>query len=282
MTSTAVDLVNRAQTLISMPDTFLSVQQLMDSQTSTIVDFSNVVQLDPGLSGRLLRIANSSFFGFPTSIETTERALNLMGIAQLHDLVLASSVIQASSKLPITVLNKMDFWRDSIHCAVLCRMIAQKINILESGRLFVAGLLHQLGYLIICAEEPEKAAYILDKCRNDMTPRHLVEQEILGVDYAQVGVELMRQWDLSVLFQETTEYQNNPEKAPQFKREATIVHLAQQIVHQINDGKKGNSQALNVSPANLDLLSLDAEQIESIKQDSKEALVESMRLLLTS
>ena len=103
MTCTAADLAKKAQTLVSMPDTYLRIQQLMDSPTSTIKDFANVVQLDPAISARLLRIVNSAFFGFPSSIETTDRAMNLLGIVQLHDLVLASSAIQACSKLPIKI-----------------------------------------------------------------------------------------------------------------------------------------------------------------------------------
>lgn len=282
MTCTAADMAKKAQTLISMPDSYLRIQQLIDSPTSTIKDFANVVQLDPALSARILRIANSAFFGFPSSIESTDRAMNLLGIVQLHDLVLASSAIQACSKLPIKILNKMDFWRDSIHCAVLCRMIAQQSNILEIERLFVTGLLHQIGHLIICAELAEKAAFIIDKANETNVPRYLIEREILGFDYAQVGGELAKQWKLPLSFQETIAFQLEPEKAPQFAIETSIVHLAQQLVQQLNQQKKDPNTPLNASPYALDLIDIDPATLEEIKMASKENLIESMKLLLTN
>lgn len=282
MKRTAAELTTNIQTLISMPHVYLKVKQLINSPQSGINDFADVVQYDPGLSARILRIVNSSFFGFPNTIETLNHAINLLGIADLHDLVLANSAIQAFSKLPIEILNKLDFWRDSIHTAVLCRLLAQQCSVLESDRLFVAGLLHQLGYLIICAEEPEKTLVIIEQAKSQNVPRYIIEREIFGFDYAQVGGELLRQWKLPASFQETVAFHLEPDQAIEYPLETTIVHLAQKIVAQINDARTGVKSTLNIAPQILQLLNIDEQQIEAIKEESKPHLVESMKLFLTN
>jgi len=282
MDRSATNLVENIQTLISMPDVYLRVQELMNSHTSGINDFAEVIQYDPALAARILRITNSAFFGFPSKIESLSRAVNLLGMSQLHDLVLANSAIQAFSSLHIDTLNKLDFWRDSIHCGVLCRVIAQQTHVLEDERLFVAGLLHQLGYLIICVEMPDTALQIAEKAESQNIPRYLIEREMLGFDYAEVGGELLRKWKLPNSFQETVAFHTNPSKATEFPLETAIVHLAQKIVEQANKERKGIISPLDVAPEIWQLLDLDEQQVEQIKSDSKPHLVESMKLLLTN
>lgn len=282
MDRTATELVENIQTLVSMPEIYLRVQELINSHTSGINDFADVIQYDPALTARILRITNSAFFGFPSKIESLSRAVNLLGMSQLHDLILANSAIQAFSKLQIEILNKLDFWRDSIHCGVLCRMLAQQTHVLENERLFVAGLLHQLGYLIICVEEPDKALQIIEKSEIQGIPRYLVEREILGFDYAQVGGELLKKWKLPNAFQETVALHTEPGKAIEFPLETAIVHLAQKIVQQANKERQGIISQLEVAPEIWQLLNIDAQQVDQIKTESKPYLVESMKLMLTS
>ncbi|MEH6503316.1 MAG: HDOD domain-containing protein [Cycloclasticus sp.] len=281
MQRTASDLVENIHSLISMPEVYLRVQQLTESPTSSINDFAKVIQFDPALSARILSISNSSFFGFPAKIETLDRAVNLLGISQIHDLVLASSAIQFFSTVEINVLNKMDFWRDSIHCAVLCRMLAQQANILENERLFVAGLLHQLGYLVICLEEPQTVLRIIEKSEKDQKPRYLIEREILGFDYAQVSGALLRKWKLPAAFHEIVEFHIEPSKGTQFPLETLILHIAQRLVEKTNQERKGIIAPLDIPPETLELLNLDEHQLGKLKNESNQHLIESMKLLLT-
>ena len=150
----------------------------------------------------------------------------------------------------------------------------------ETERLFVAGLLHQLGYLVICLEESQTALRIIEKAEKDQQPRYLIEREILGFDYAEVSGELLRKWKLPAIFHETVEFHIEPSKGTQFPLETLILHIAQRLVQKTNQERKGIIGPLDIPTEKLELLNLDEHQLGEIKNESNQHLMESMKLLL--
>jgi len=223
---TPEDLVSRTADLVSLPDIYIRLKTVVDDPESSMADVADVVANDPALTARLLKIANSPYFGFPAKITTVARATSLLGTQQIHDLVLATTVAEAFSGIPSELISMQDFWSNSIRCGLLCRRLAQECNVLDSERLFVEGLLHDVGHLIMYQGLPEASAAALLESQQQDKPLFLVERELIGCDYAQVGSALMRSWHFPPGLIESVRYQNEPARAEDFPLEVAIMHIA--------------------------------------------------------
>ena len=128
----------------------------MYDKTSCLNDFAAVVNTDPGLTASVLKIVNSAFYGFPRQIEDIGRALNLIGIGQLNSLAVSLLSVK-SLKLSNDIEPLTTFWRRSIYCGVLSRLMARNLNLKNEESLFVVGLLHEIGRLILFHEYPKES-----------------------------------------------------------------------------------------------------------------------------
>ncbi len=211
--------------LISLPEVYLKLRRLMDDPDSDIYDFAEVISVDPNLSVRLLRIVNSAYYGFPEPVESISRSINLLGIAQLHNLVLGISAI-SSLELPNDIQPLDTFWRNSLFSAVLARLLAERIKLAGSEHMFIAGLLHDIGHLVLYSKFPLQAIAAGKIAEQQGKEIHEAELKVLGCHYGDVGAMLMVNWNLSGNLQNITRNQPNPAAASEKQLEATLVHLA--------------------------------------------------------
>lgn len=121
MPFTAKDLVSAVSDILSLPETVLRVNEMVDDPQSSAADIGEVIRQDPGLTARLLRIANSPFYGFPSRIDSVPIAITVIGTDQLRDLLLATSAIQVFSDFPNEIVSMETFWRHSLRCAIIAR-----------------------------------------------------------------------------------------------------------------------------------------------------------------
>ena len=124
---TMSELVEDSRSLISLPEVYVRLRQVMDAPDSSMEDVAKVIALDPALTARLLRIANSALYNFPAQIETLSRAVNILGLRQVHDLVLATSVAKAFNGLPNELMDMKTFWYRSIYRGFLAREFATAV-----------------------------------------------------------------------------------------------------------------------------------------------------------
>ena len=182
---TPAELVVDTVKLVSLPAVYLRARELMADANVPLRRVGEVIAADPGLTARLLRIANSAYFGFTARIETASRAVTILGTQQVHDLLLATSLANAFSDTDSDVLDMHAFWHDSVRCALAARLIAARCNVLDSERLFVEGLLHDIGHLVMFDKLPALTHEAMVQARHEGTPLHEVERELLGFDYSR-------------------------------------------------------------------------------------------------
>jgi len=191
---------------------------------------AEIIEKDPGVTARLLKIVNSAFFGFPSQISTVTRAITVVGIRELRDLVLATTVLELFNGLPNDLISMKSFWHQSLRCAVLSKVFAsyhQNKNTIES--IFIGGLLHEVGHLIIYSKLPELAREALSMHKFSAVGIDEAERQVIGFDYAAVGGELARAWKLPQVLQEVIEFHVQPEQAGEYRVEAAIVHIASKV-----------------------------------------------------
>ncbi len=211
--------------LISLPEIYLKVRRLLEDEAADIEDFAEVVVVDPNLSARLLRVVNSSYYGFPEPVESLSRALNLVGLDQLHSMVLGVSAV-SSLDLPNDILPLKPFWHGSLYCGVLTRLMADRLKLERSDRLFVAGLLHDVGSLVLCAKFPDHAREAIRLSVQAREPVHEIQRQMLDHHYGDIGAMLMANWNLSPELQTLIRFQPEPEAAPALRVETALLHFA--------------------------------------------------------
>lgn len=224
------DLVTSVANTITLPDVYQHIRNLVVTPNAQIDDFVQVINRDPALATRIIKMANSRFFGYSREVGTLKQAISLIGVMQLHDLLLSSLAVRAFSSIPADIIDQEVFWRSCIYCGITARLLAKKCNLPASERLFTSSLLHEIGHLLMYAKHPEQTQEILYLFEQSNKPLYMLEREAFGYDYAQAGSELMRQWQLPETYCDITFYHTEPEKVESDKIEIKIVSFARSIM----------------------------------------------------
>ena len=230
----ARELIHDHLELLSLPEVCLRIQQLAEDPHADMVEFSQLVSQDPALTTRLLKLVNSAYYGFPGRIDTLSRAVNLVGIAELRNLTLAMGAMKVFGGLENERFDMLGFWRHSVHCALLARLLAKRAHVLHAERLFIAGLLHDVGRLLIFSLLPESGARIQQHVAAG-EPVSEAERSELGYDHADAGYQLLDSWKLPPALCIAVAFHHRPQAAEQARLEASLVYLANRIALQVED-----------------------------------------------
>ena len=224
--------------LPEIPSVVFELKQVVENPKSSAEHIARVVSRSPSLTAVLLKIVNSSFYGLPSKISTVTHAVSLIGTQEISVLALGIFVLSIFKKIPKETIDMQSFLRHSLVCGLLSRVFAAHKNIPQTEQLFVSGLLHDLGRLLLYIYFPDESRHVLAHSRNRNKLLYQEEKDYLGCDHAQIGVQLMKQWQLPLILENNVLYHHNPSEAQQ-PVPATIVHLADIIVNSLGIGSSG-------------------------------------------
>lgn len=226
------ELVQGNVQLLSLPEVCLRIQQLADDPYADISEFAQLVAQDPALTTRLLKLVNSAYFGCSGRVDTVSRAVNLVGIAELRNITLAMAALEVFGGFEHEHFDLLGYWRHSVYTALTARCLARRAGVLHAERLFTAGLLHDIGRLLIFNLLPESAARIRQRTDQGMDACE-AERAELGFDHAEAGSALLELWRLPKELCITVALHHAPETAPAARLETAAVHIANQITRQV-------------------------------------------------
>ena len=232
----------------SLPTIFHHLDAAVNNPRTSMRQVAEIISTDQSLSARLLKLVNSAFFGFPSRIETITHAVTIVGIKQLRDLALATSIIQMFRGIPIALLNPKSFWTHSIACGTAARILAAYHQESNVERFFVAGLLHDIGHLLLYRHKAEEAKEALLRCVEGGKILYQVEREVMGVDHAEVGGEMLTFWKLPPSLAEAVRFHHVPSRASRFPLECSIVHLGDLIANALQIGTSGERHVPPLEP----------------------------------
>ncbi len=259
------EILSGSPDIVSPPEIFLKVSEILDDPTKNAYDAGRIIETDPGLTSRLLKIVNSALFGFPTKIDTISRALPIIGVIQLRHLVLATVIIDRFANLPSKIPSIREFWQQSVQCALYSREIAHiHAQSIEPSVLFVCGLLHNIGCLLIYYREPELANAAIEYAFDHKLPNYMGEQHILGFDRFEIGGELAKLWQLPDIIEITIRNHEIPNTSKDYKLETSIVSFSDQIIRASQTMQHNDEFPIFYTAEQLSQLKLSPELISSI------------------
>jgi putative nucleotidyltransferase with HDIG domain len=277
-----VALLDDVEGLVSPPGVCLRLFELIHAPTTGVKDIAAVVGVDPNLTSRLLRLANSSFYNFARKIDTISRAVAVIGTAELYQLVLSVSAVKTFSSIPNELVKMDTFWRHSVYTGLLARALAIRINVLHPERLFVSGLMHDIGSLVLYHQRPDAMRDILLVAEGDEEVLYQAELDTFRLNHATVAGYLMEQWQLPEELIDAVTWHHQPERAEKARMEAHILYLAN---HLINESEQGNFMGLprtdiQLPQALLDVIGLQEDELFFAFEEAAEQFPATIQALV--
>ena len=226
--------------LPEIPSIIYELNEVIAAPLASAQDIARIVNKSPSIAALLLRVVNSAFYGFPSRIDSITRAVTLIGSKEITSLALGISTMQIFKNIPKGVISMNAFIRHSLACGILSRVMAAHKNIQQTEQLFISGLLHDIGRLIIYKYFPDRARSILNRSRTQNRLMLEVEKEILGWDHARIGKYLLEKWKLPLSLESNIYCHHRPLRAKDPVK-ATIVHMADIMANSLGLGSSGES-----------------------------------------
>jgi putative nucleotidyltransferase with HDIG domain len=169
---------------------------LVNKSEVSIQELVDVVKFDPGITANILRIANSAYFGLRREIHSLHQALLLLGTQELLKIIIASGATRLFvNSAPGYFSERQGLWRHSVSCGLMADLLARELTLAERTTSFTAGLLHDIGKIVLSLFVDQKFAAIMEVVEEQGEPFHVAEKKVLGVDHAEMGGEMARIWD---------------------------------------------------------------------------------------
>jgi len=223
---TAKILVERTHDIVSVPCIYQRLREIVDDVSASNRDVGRLISEDTGLTARLLRIANSSFYGAPSKVDTITRAVTVIGTRQVSDIVLATTVLDMFEGIPGEQENMGSFWQHSIRCAVMARILATYRREPNIERFFVAGLLHDIGRLVMLMQLGSDYWDIIKLAKENNYLLDVAERKVLGFDHCEVGGLLLKKWELPQHMVDAARFHRHPIKNGYTCIDAAVMHVA--------------------------------------------------------
>jgi HD-like signal output (HDOD) protein len=282
VTTSIDEIIEQVDDIVSLPGVFIRINEMIEAQESTASEIGSVLSQDPGLTARLLRIANSPFYGLSKEVDSVSRAITIIGTQRLRDLVLATCAVDAFDGIPNELITMDDFWSHSLYCGLISKQLAELAGMRESDSLFIAGLLHDIGQLILFRHLPAESLEVLlrDLDQAGESDIAATEREIIGFDHAHLGGAIVAHWHLPLILVEPISLHHEPEQATAFPKHTAIVHIANTlaVLAELNTLNAEETDAPVIHAGAWETVGLNADVIQAVISAAKQEF-EGMRTL---
>ena len=214
--------------LPSLPTVVAELIRVINHPNSSANDAERLLANDVSLSGQILKLANSSYYGIPQTIASVRNAVVLLGFNTIKSLILSSGIIsQFPSNDPHSLFNKKIFWYHSVEVAIIAKSLVTKLNLkLDNDTMFTAGLLHDIGKLVLEKLYPIEYPEVLRKINEEYTPWQMAEGDTIELEHPLTGSVLLETWGVPIAVRDPIIYHLNPTESKLNPQAAHLLHYA--------------------------------------------------------
>ncbi|MBE1288175.1 MAG: HDOD domain-containing protein [Alteromonadaceae bacterium] len=190
----AIEYASFASEVFVLPAAVTKIQVMLNDERATMDDFANVVKIDPTLASQLLKIVNSPIYNFRDPVDSVMRAVRILGTKAIYDLAISYGVACAFNDYNKNTIDLERFWEYSVRTALFSQYWAQRLALHEPERFFTAGLIHNIGELVVVRRHPKTAV----QCTRFMINEQPWEkqQSVMGYTYKDITIKLLQVWGL--------------------------------------------------------------------------------------
>ncbi len=246
------------QSLPTLPPVVTKLTHLLADEKTTAFQLAEIIEKDQVLTSKVLKMVNSAFYGFPRRISTVSSAIVLLGFNVIRTLIITASIFEMMQS------EDLSLWEHSLGVAAASGLLAQKLELKNPEEVTTAGLLHDLGKVVIRSEFPEMYQEILALVKERGLSFREAEKEILGLDHSEIGEFLTNHWNLPERLVEPIAFHHQVEKARKYKKEAAVVHLGDIIIRALGYGSGGDPWVPSLDEKAWSLLRLKREDFEEL------------------
>ena len=224
------NLLKRSDSMATLPEIYHKLSQMLKDPDSSQREIAQTIQMDPSIAAKVLKTVNSAFYGFPQQIASIEQAVTLLGRNPLNHLLSTAIVTGMLARVRCHGFKLHEFWEHSVLTALISKyLFAQLVKAEEAEPIFLGGLLHDIGSLLMAHHSPELCQRVanLMEANDDIIDRN--ESEVLGYNHAVVGAQLLIKWRLPPVLIACAEFHHRPERCEHFRNEVRIVSVANSL-----------------------------------------------------
>ncbi len=244
-------LVSQLQSLPSIPSLYLELVEELQRDDPSLERMAAIISKDLGMCSKMLQLVNSAFFGLPRKIANPEEAVGYLGVETVKALVLYLHIFSLYERTKVSGFSFDRLWNHCWSVGVIARKIAQLEGLpsAEADQLFIAGLLHDVGKLVLVTGVPTSYQLVIDRVANDGLHTHEAEYSVFGASHAEVGAYLLGLWGLPGAIAEGVGWHHYPTAHDaDGLNPANVIHVADWLDHQLSPAAGENSTSLLDEP----------------------------------
>jgi len=251
--------------LATLPVVAYNVMQLTQNPKASAMDVGKAISQDPVLTSKVLKIANSSFYGFPRKISTINNAIVLLGFSNIRNIVLSAGIIDTyKGGKQSENFDRTEFWKHSLACGIASKIIASTVGLKNCEEAFIWGLLHDIGKIVMDTYIHEEFSQVVYHAKaKGMLIVH-AEHKYLGFDHTAVGNLVANKWNMPPALLKVIKYHHDPAMDYNSLRISSIVHLADIFCRTLDIGSGGDNEIPPVNEKSWDLMNLNKQTIKGI------------------
>lgn len=273
-----VSILDQTEDLPTLPTVYKRISNLISNPKSSVSDVSKVIEVDQALTGKILKMVNSSFFGFSRKISSIHQAVVLMGFNTIQNTVLSVSVFDGFSGKINGNFSLKQFWKHSIACGIISSILEQNLKSGFRDEVFVAGLLHDMGKIILNRYFEEDFNMILDFAQKNHEAFYDCEKAIVGFSHDEVGEYLADKWQLPFILVEAIALHHQPNNIRSNPKLVSIIHLADTITYPMNYGFLNKFKKNSINPFIMEELNLNRSRLVELVNEVRKTFKEEQEL----
>ena len=207
-------IVAQVGDLPAMPAIVSEVLDMTQDPTVPMATVGEIIQRDPALTAKILRISNSPYYGMRQYVSTLKLALVILGAREVRNIVVGIAVFDTLRNEQTDVLLANDFWNHSLTTAALSKKLGATLELPMQGEDFIAGLLHDIGKIVLCRQLGDRYVEVFRSAEEHSGTLTTLENEAFGFDHADAGAALAVRWNLPQVLCNAIGYHHAAEDRP--------------------------------------------------------------------